>query len=639
VWLGFILGIVYFHAQNCRRRVLLPVILPFTLLLAMSPATACIVDPDSPAAAFTCGQAGLSSAAPIVEPSSLELPSASPVVARLHAARPDKGRNPLTLPPSMRGNADVTGSIKETSKAEQPEQISKIIRSRGQMTLHEAVASALLTHPEIRAAEARIREAKSGVDIASSGLYPQGETRLALGGSLGGNSTGRSIYERANPDGHARVDGSVSLRQLLFDFGATRADIERNSYVKDAEKLRLFDKIDEIALKTAQAYLRIMESRALVVLVDETIAAHRKLASIVQANQREGNGTAADVNRVMSRLTDISAIRSDLSLQLQGAEEQFHRLTKLMPGQLTQAPSLAGRLPRQMDEAVGVMKRNNPRLGAMTATARSIEREMDFQRLSQLPKFQLEADGDTKNYAALNRNRNEGEAKAMLTMRYKFMDGGLGRSTIEQLHQRREASLYMMQNEDEQTSADIRQAYRAIDSSRRKGRLVAEGVATSRKVQELYLEQFKAGRRTVFELLDSQMSSFTSRRSYIESRFEGERATFEVLRNIGQLAEALIGTAGGPPPKAGATRLVQNDENATGSLPKKDKPQQITGAKLAKQDEKKVVVLPAKAAPPVMATAPAAPQPMAMAAVPAQQRIYQAPNRPGFLAVLGLDRR
>ncbi len=509
------------------------------------------------------------------------------------------------------------------------------------VTLHEAVAAALLSHPEIRAAEARIREARSGVDIAMAGLYPQGETRLALGGSLGGNSSGRSLYERANPDGHARVDGSVSLRQLLFDFGATRADIERNSYVKDAEKLRLFDKIDEIALKTAQAYLRIVESRALVVLVDETIAAHRKLAGIVQANQREGNGTAADVNRVMSRLTDISAIRSDLSLQLQGAEEQFHRLTKLTAGQLTQAPLLNARLPRQMDEAVSIMKRNNPRLGAMTATARSIEREMDFQRLSQLPKFQLEADGDTKNYAALNRNRNEGEAKAMLTMRYKFMDGGLGRSTIEQLHHRREASLYTLQNEDEQTSADIRQAYRAIDSARRKGRLVAEGVATSRKVQELYLEQFKAGRRTVFELLDAQMSSFTSRRSFIESRFEGERATFEVLRNIGQLAEALTGTAGGPPPKAAPKLPAAEDPIATSSLARK--------ASLAKKAPlASKAQLPTAAAPrpqasfapvPAQATLESAPSPQTLASVTAKPSVATALNRPGFLAVLGLDRR
>ncbi len=445
-------------------------------------------------------------------------------------------RNPLVLPPFLRDGADITASIpaKPADSA-----VTPISREKRPVSLHQAVTEAALTHPEIRAAEARVREAKSGIAMSQAALYPQGDTRLALGGSLGGNAVGRSVYERANPDGNSRVDASISLKQLLYDFGAARADVERATLIKDAEKLKVLDKVDEIVLKTAQAYLKVLESRALLVLVDETVVAHRRLAGIVQANQREGNGTAADVNRVNSRLTDMHAIRSDVSLQLAGGEEQFHRLTRINPGALQPTPYLAHHLPATPDAAIAMMKRNNPRLAAMGATARSVEREVDFQRASALPKIQFETDSDTKNYAALNRHKNETEARALVTMRYRFMDGGLSNATIEQLNHRRDGNLQQLRNEDEQTSADIRQAYRAVDSARRKGRLVQEGVATAAKVQELYLEQFKAGRRTVFELLDSQMSSFTVRRSAIESRFEAERAIFEILRNSGKLAEAM----------------------------------------------------------------------------------------------------
>jgi outer membrane protein, adhesin transport system len=130
-------------------------------------------------------------------------------------------------------------------------------------------------------------------------------------------------------------------------------------------------------------------------------------------------------------------------------------------------------------------------------------------------------------------------------MRYRFMDGGLANATVDQLNHRRDANLFNLRNEEEQATSDIRQAYRAIDSAGRKGRLLNEGVNTSKKVQELYLEQFKAGRRTVFELLDAQMSSFNARKSEIDSRFEGQRAVFEILRQTGRLAEALV-PGGGP---------------------------------------------------------------------------------------------
>ncbi len=469
-------------------------------------------------------------------------PLAEPV-EKAETAVPDPGaaataeaRNSLILPPSLREGSEATGAVPRMPAADaSPERA----RSRRPVNLYEAAAKAALSHPEIAAAEARVREAQAATKMAASGLYPQGETRIALGGSIVANSVGRSFYEKSNPDTDSRVDGIISLRQLLYDFGATRADVERASYVKDAERLKLLDKVDDIVRKTAQAYLKVLEARALLGLVDDTVAAHKRLAEIVQANQREGNATVADVSRVSARLTDINAIRTDVSLQLAGAEEQFHRLTQIHPGQLAPAPSLAAFLPPSPDAAVALMRRNNPRLAAINMLAASIDKEIDFQRSSALPKFQIESDVDTKTYAALNRQKNETEVRAFVTMRYRFMDGGLANASVEQLQYRREGNLHLLRNEDEQTSADIRQAYRAVESARRKGKLVAEGVETSAKVQELYLEQFKAGRRTVFELLDSEMSSFTIRRSAIESRYEAERAIFEILRNSGRLADAL----------------------------------------------------------------------------------------------------
>jgi outer membrane protein TolC len=57
----------------------------------------------------------------------------------------------------------------------------------------------------------------------------------------------------------------------------------------------------------------------------------------------------------------------------------------------------------------------------------------------------------------------------------------------------------------------------------------------------LYLEQFKGGKRTIFELLDGQMSYYTIRRSQIESQFEGRRAVFDILRATSDLTLALSG--------------------------------------------------------------------------------------------------
>jgi outer membrane protein, adhesin transport system len=309
--------------------------------------------------------------------------------------------------------------------------------------------------------------------------------------------------------------------------------------LRDSEKLKLQEKVEEIAHKTSQTYLKIMEQRALLGLIDETVAAHEQLARIVQAHNKEGHGTIADVQRVNSRLVDVRAIRADVSLQLMSAEDQLGRLTRKPPGKLADVPDYAKAIPGSADAAITRVLAKNPRLGALQASRQSTQKELEFQTASAYPKINLEVESETKNYRNDKTGRTQPESRAMLAMRYRLMDGGLSSATKDQLHARLEGADFSYLNEREQLEADIRQAYRAIDSAGRKLRLVSQGVESSRKVKELYLEQFKGGKRTIFELLDGQMSFYTIRRSQIEGQFEGKRAMFDILRATGDLTVTL----------------------------------------------------------------------------------------------------
>ncbi len=506
------------------------------------------------------GLAGLFSARPAAVPqppagsisaqaATAGLPAPRAPVSTAVAIKP-AGMSPrqLTLPPQLR-DASTTGSLPGAAPSTAADAVagmqareSKQARTfgKGQIRLADAVASAVMTYPEIKINEARVREAKAGIAISEAGLYPSADLRLASGGNFSGSYEGRAVpYKTASNDVDARFDGGLILRQLVYDFGATRSDIERARYLRDAEKMKLREKIDDIAYRTSQNYLKILEQRSLLRLIDETIAAHVELARIVQAHNKEGHGTAADVSRVASRLVDVRAIRSDISLQLLSAEDQFQRLTRNKPTSLGNVPEFGKLIPASPSAAIAQMMANNPKLAALQATRQSAEKELEFQRTSALPKFNLEVETESKNFRSHVQGRTQTEGRAMMAMRYRLMDGGLSSATDQQIRARIEGSEMTYLNDREQLEADIRQAYRAIESSSRKARLVAEGVNASRKVRELYLEQFKAGKRTIFELLDGQMSFYTASRSQIESQYEGRRAMFDILRATGELTVAL----------------------------------------------------------------------------------------------------
>jgi outer membrane protein, adhesin transport system len=481
--------------------------------------------------------------------------SAPPAMATASAPAPSRPNGPasrtagLIVPPHLRPGAgpetvqggdapQVTGSLATSAAA--PAKTTERPAPRKPIRLADAVASAVMTHPEIRIGEARMREARAGISVASAALYPSADIRLAAGGNFSGSYEGTTVpYKLSTNTVDGRLDGGIILRQLIFDFGAASSDIKRAELLRDSEKLKLKDKVDEIAYKTTQSYLKVMEQRALLALADEIIGAHENLLKVVQAHAKEGHGTVADVQRVTSRLIDVRAIRADVSLQLKGAEDQFERFTRQRPSGLVAPPDVRKTLPSSPTAAIAEMLAGNPRLAALQSGTQSSRKELESQRASLLPKINLEVESETKNFRNGPLGRTQGEARAMLAMRYRLLDGGLGEASQQQILARIESGEFSYLNEREQLEADIRQAYRAIDSAGRKLKLVLDGVTSARKVRELYLEQFKGGKRTVFELLDSQMSFFTIRRNQIENQFEGQRAMFDILRATGTLTKVL----------------------------------------------------------------------------------------------------
>ena len=487
----------------------------------------------------------------------------------------------LTLPPSMRPGSStppadaslITGSIgisqSPTRSANAPA-MSAPVRPAGPISLSDAVAHAVLTYPEIRAREAVLRESKAGIDVSRAAIMPNADLRLAYGGNYSGSFEGRALpYRTATTSVDNRFDGGLSLRLLLWDFGAASADISRARLLSDAESFRLREKIDEIAWRTSQTFVKVHEHRALLALVDETIASHQELLRIVMAQEKEGHGTSADVNRVRSRLTDISAIRADVSLNLLGAEDQFERLTRYQPRRLGPVPNYRTRLPANAELAMSKVLVANPRLAAMQANNRSIEKELEAQRAGNLPRIGFEFDTESKNFRTGMGGRTQMEGRGMVAMRFKLFDGGLAEAQERQIRARREGGEMQLLNEREQLEADIRQAYRAIESAIRKGNLLGEGVSSARRVRELYLEQFKAGRRTIFELLDGQMAFYTARRAQIESQFEVNKAVIDVLRLTGELTRVLAGGYHAPSGKQAVANRSTGKTGTTAPSPKR----------------------------------------------------------------------
>ena len=417
-----------------------------------------------------------------------------------------------------------------------------INRGSGQSySLEDAVFSAVTSNPRIGVASARARQAGANVDIARAHDKPQVDAQIGTGfdGTVKYTNDHFREYDSRISTKNPVIGAKVTLRKLIYDFGATRANIERAEKLYAAELFRRFDQAEDLAVKTIDAYLRVHEQRQLLALTRQNLKALGEIAALVKANEAGGNATAADVSRVETTLSDARKAETDQEAALETALDSFRRLTGLEMGDMVQPRSPRGFIPADMRAAERMIEEKNPELLALKIMGEAIDAEIVSVEAGNMPKLELEIEGSSDWYTG-GEQRHDNAFKAMVYMRKNLYDGGTRAAQIDQLHAKAEETDMRYYDARDELIFDLRRQYRAVEAARDKQADLTSAVNSASEVQRLYREQFKAGKRTLFELLDSQMAYYSARQDQISNLHESLRAEYDILRTTGTLLTSMF---------------------------------------------------------------------------------------------------
>jgi outer membrane protein, adhesin transport system len=413
--------------------------------------------------------------------------------------------------------------------------------------LGEAVGAAVLSHPLMGAQAARVTGSLADVRTAQGATRPQLQVYAGSGGSyLGSYVNYPQQFGSVDVPGTSRSDAGFVLRQLVYDFGAAKADIARSKSLVDAERLRLADQAEDIALRTINAYFNLLEESELIALIDKVVADDNNFANLVKLNESQGNGTVADVNRIRSKVIEVEAVRTDITTAYRTAEDEFYRLTKLDPAQVRRSSAGLPHIPPSFEPALEAAKQSNPSLLALSANGASIDYQLASQQAQRLPRVDVQGDGLVKHYVG-SPAASQGivDSRLMLMVSYKLLDGGIMSSESDRIVEDRKANDFKTLDEKESIELNLRRFYQALSANRIKETAAIQGTATAQKANSLYLEQFKAGKRTVFEVLDSRIVVFTMQKNAVNGKYEQLRAAYGILRNMGRLVETAVRSPAG----------------------------------------------------------------------------------------------
>lgn len=423
--------------------------------------------------------------------------------------------------------ATLVASVKNTSTKYEPQPIGM----GGLETLRDAVEHAVATNPDIKIAEAQQEDAYYAVNEARAGFLPKLDLNAGAGPEVSRQSGQEEIVR-------IRREVNATLRQTVFDFGLTRYDYLRAKEGYESAKLETLQSIEELVYDVSTAYLGVLQQQKVVALAHQNLEAHEAILRLVKAQKDAGQGTAADVNRVSSSLANARSFMLEEESKLQQSRDQYRRLLNAPPGLLIDPLLDLSLLPRSANEAAERIETESPQLLQVKADAKSIKNQLRSQRGNYLPKVELEVQGNLNTDLAGETGQTR-DARAMMFLRYNLYNGGADAAVAARLRARVKEVGYEFEKQRREVEQNIRNDFTAIDASRAKVETIRDQVDSAREVVRLYEEQFRAGDRTAFDLLDAQQALITAKLEQVLNTYQETRAGFRVMQQLGTLYYAL----------------------------------------------------------------------------------------------------
>lgn len=206
--------------------------------------------------------------------------------------------------------------------------------------LNALIDDALAHNPDVRMAQARLREARSQLRGQRANELPKASASVA---ALRMRSPDTSLFNTSDGQGGTTSTGRgpVDFYTTGFDasweidlFGGTRRAIEAASDEADAVHADLADTQVSLAAEVASAYIDLRDQQQRLALAQRTAEDQQQMLTLTQ--QRRARGTAADVDveRLTTQVDTTRATLVPLQVQIEESLDQLAVLTGRAPGAL-----------------------------------------------------------------------------------------------------------------------------------------------------------------------------------------------------------------------------------------------------------------------------------------------------------------
>ncbi|MEO5350126.1 MAG: TolC family outer membrane protein [Magnetococcus sp. YQC-3] len=436
------------------------------------------------------------------------------------------------------------------------------------LTIKEAADLAVKTYPDVQAAEEFGKALDQKVRQAFAGYLPKMDFSTGYGPETADNATTRAVNKAISRDQHGltmnRGEATLILKQNIFDGYDVRAKVAQAKAQLQSAQSRLESTADSVALMAVQVYVDLVLKHIQLELIKDNVLLHQRIMAKVQKKFEGGAGTEADVNQAKSRTFLASANHASNQAAYKNAQAKFTEIVGLPPlleQEMLRPIAPEKLLPKSVEEALDAALRNSDELEAARFNLVAAEAGLEIAKATLYPKVDMELTG--ANNANVGGSAGHGQTlTAMVRMNYNVFDGGADVSKIQEQRNMLEQARQVLDKTQRALEETTREAWNKVAMAQNRISFMRQHYAVSKQVTASYHDQFKMGKRTLLDVLNSENELFAAKNGLLFEELTYAKSTYELFAKMGILRDALQSL---PPPTPEQRIQIERDEEKPGT--------------------------------------------------------------------------
>jgi outer membrane protein len=405
-----------------------------------------------------------------------------------------------------------------------------------QLTLQEAIHTALRIHPALQSAEFAVQGAEARFNQAKAPYYPQvGGSAIQSNGALRVNPLFRPSGSLISPNQSDMTVG-VAASQTVYDFGQTESRVDAQRSDKTRVEKDAVTRRADVVLGVERAYFTVLKRKRLVEIAEQTVRERETLKRQVDVLYRNQLKSKLDLGLVHVQLSDAEFLviraRNDLAAA-------FADLSNAMGVEgpatysLEELPVLV-EPPRTLDDLVGEAMDRRPELLSLKERIRTAEHRIKAAGNLNFPTIQVVGSaGDTEHISSRPNLQEGGWWGVGGVVSVPIFTGFLIQNQVaEATAQQREAQAVYL-NAAQNVRLQVRDSFLDVVTLIQQIKVAEQQVLIAREALSLASQRYKLGLSSIVEVTQSEVAITTAETRLAETQFEAKIAEARLRYAVG----------------------------------------------------------------------------------------------------------